>query len=66
MGRIILKVLSILPAVFILFLFVTAFFILPSNHPYQSAEIILSLNKTIFPEILGISSGLLLYKGICT
>lgn len=61
-GAVMKRILCFIPAIFCLGLFIIAFFIMPIDHPFQNSEIFLYTGP--FPEILGILSGLLLYKGI--
>lgn len=58
-----IKILCYLPVICFLTMFILAFFVLPTDHPLQNAEFIERLNRTIWPEILGTSSGFLIHLG---
>ena len=57
------KIYLIIP-IAILLNFILVIYIIPIDHPIQNCDVIILINKTPFPEILGIFMALMCVRGI--
>ncbi len=59
----IIKLIYFIPFISVLLLSIITLFILPTEHPFQSTDIVLNINKSCIPEIYGLFVAYTLYKG---